>query len=363
MKLLKDFTDGLAILLAVLLLIYCCTLYVKYKPDETKLEEGKTKIGLFIETSQSNRDMLQLTFFLLLSAAAGICLRKRPEFGIVFACIALSYVLLLREGKSIPKYPNVVVILAVCHAAGAIVYAAADDRTTGKLSCARGGILTAAGALVFSTVSNVYQAIFLKSAEDAAVLKEAHLEIPAKFRQIPELVRLARLEFEDGNTSSATDIVFELGRDVKATGLKLSFLNSIDEEQFSSYLRLSVLLFASVILCIALCRRFRLISAAVAALPFVYSAVQLQRDMLSALSLPILVFTLTSALCMAASFEQNGLIPVEETERQMNAEDEEAENAPPDADPAGLSGKDSTEDTSDNNSRSKDDSEEEIYYT
>ena len=54
MKTLRGFCAGIAILLAVLMVVYLVTLYVKFKPDEQKKENGKGKPVQFIPDSAAS---------------------------------------------------------------------------------------------------------------------------------------------------------------------------------------------------------------------------------------------------------------------------------------------------------------------
>ena len=332
MKILKNFTDAIAIVLAILIMIYCLSLYVKYKPDEEKLEE-KTKISLFLAQSNANKDLVRMAFALVLSAMTGILLRKKPEFCIISSAAVLAYILELKENGSLTKHPNVIIILTFCHLAGAVIYAAAHDRKNGTLSCACGGICSSALALCVSTYSNVYQSILGKTAEAAAYLEEAGLQIPAKYRLVPDLVELVKRHCELDGLEDATQLLYLAGKDVQFDYMKTYFIKNLDSGQFSVYLRLSILIFASVVLCTALCRKYGFISAVTASVPFIYSFVMLQSDRLSSLAMPILVFTLVAAVCAAVSFDQRGRISVEDAEAAENLEEEEESRENPENDP------------------------------
>jgi hypothetical protein len=328
MKTLKNFTDGLAILLAVLILIYMLTLYAKFKPDEKKVEAGESKIVLFIESAQTNRDCLRMVFVLLVSAAAGFLLRRRPETGIVFSCFALCFVLLLFANHQIPKRPMVVVSLTLCHAAGALVYAADSDRKTGGASCPNGGLLCGAGMLTLSGVVLHYQTLARRTADILASLSDNGVSLPDNVRFIPGLADLIRRRYESEGRLAAEDLAIDFSSGLRYGTMKTRFLESVDAEQFSVYLKLSILIFAAAVLCFALRRKSRLLCALISAVPVCFCAVELQKDRLSSMALPLIVLALWFAATHFIFFETDGTPDAETSEELANAVEEAERTAP-----------------------------------
>ncbi len=321
MRVLKNFTDGIAILLAVFILLYTVTLYVKFKPDEKEIESGESKAVLFLEESQTNKDCLRLIFVLTISGLAGFLFRRRPEFSAAFAVFTLCFILIMFDYNMIPKRPMVIISLTAAHTFGSLAYCIDFDKKTGGFSCPNTGILCGAGAMTLAVTALGYQHSALKSADSIKILKENGVSFPENIKFVPQLAELIKRKFLSDGEFEAEDVAYDFSSELKFETVKSHFLDTVTEEQFTIYLRLIILLFAAVVICFAFRNRNRWLAAIASSIPLIYCIFQMSFDRLSAMPLPIIVCTLCMALCHFASFESEGSPDAEKSENDQNGLD------------------------------------------
>lgn len=317
MKLAKIFTEGLAVMLAVFILIFVLTNYVKYSPKEEKLEES-SKLELYLEEkAESDVLYLWLAALLFLAVGAGIALRRMPAVGAFLSVLPTGYALTLLSWKHLPTRPMTVVLLCFAYTAGSVVYAAAEERRLKRNVCANAGILCALGGLAVTGVSAFFQGRAATVADLVEEMSEASLSISKKLGAFPTLVRMIWARFACGEQSSASKMASNFEKSLNTKGTRLYFFMNIDAEQFRIYLRLALLFFALAVLWFVFRGKLRPLAAVLSALPLIYAYHHLMRDNLSAMPLVILLFALMSAVLGFVSFEQGGRVPVSEVERQQ----------------------------------------------
>ena len=320
MKPAKSFTDGLAILLAVLLLIYLLTCYIKYNPGEEALLE-ESKLTLFFESSVHYRQHLYLTLMLSMSVAVGMILRKRPGFCLLFSCAPLCYALTMYASKDLTVHPMIIILGCLAHTAGSIFFAAAEDRRLGKNFLSNGGLLCTLSALALSTACTVRQSAAASVASIVKEMETAGINLPSKIHSNTDVIRRIYDLYIRRGTSYASGMAGDYSREFEAEGIKLYYLGSIKGEQLSVYIRLSLILFGLAVLWFFLRRRHRGLAALIAFIPPVYLFINLLFDRVSAMPLMLMALTLIAAVCAAADFDQHGKIPVSELERQQFLEE------------------------------------------
>lgn len=335
MKIAKIFTEGMAILLAIFILLYLLTCYVTYNPDEKKLEEHG-KLELYLE-EKANTDVyyLWLCVILAASAAVGIFLRRMPAVGAFASVLPTAYALTLYLNKSLTKRPMTVVLLCTAFTLGSVVYAAAEERRTRRNICANAGILCALGGLAVTVPCAVFQRLSASVSEEVEILKEqGEMTVSAKLRCFPELVRMIYARWKIGETDTASKMLADFERSIDTKGTKMYFYRNIDPEQFTAYVRLALVFFAVAVLWFAFRGRLRPVAALMSFLPLGIAFFQLQNDRLSGMPMVILPFALMCALFGFVSFEQGGREPVSEFERRQILEEltEPAETDPLDSD-------------------------------
>lgn len=364
MKKAKSFTDGMAIFLAILIMIYLLTGYVKYNPGTQDSEDDEPTRFL---DSGTNRQYLNIALMLAFSAATGIILRRKPGLAVLTSALTLGYVLTILDNNLLNKYPMVVTLFCLCHAAGTFVYAASEDRRTGSYSCLGGGLLCAGGCFILTSHTAILQNTAASVAGYVETLSAEGLAVPVRLQPVRGVVDMIYVRYLSGGISSAQNMSNIFSNRYSMEGIKLFYHNSIDGEQYTVYLRLSLLLLSAAVLAPVL-RRRRLPAMLVTLLPVIYAFVQLQRDCLS--TMPLLVLTLCAFCAFGGivSFDQHGLAPVSQVERREYLEETAADAAEPLAgEPLAAGQVDEAPDgegTGDRDTFGDDDEEEEeIYYT
>lgn len=315
MKTLRGFCAGIAILLAVLMVVYLVTLYVKFKPDEQKKENGKGKPVQFLEAAAHNRIYLRLLFFVCLSAAVCLILKKAPAAGAVSAVLLLAFVGELFSASLLTKRPMVISVFLLVHALANIALCAVRDRFTSSRNCAWGSGLCLGAAGLMTGAAAYFQNVFSKSAEAAAELEEASITVVSKVRAFPELMDTVVRIFRNEGDSAARGAASDFALDLNIGQLQTSFFGSINEEQLSDYKKLLLVILASAVIALALRRRLPVVSAAVSFLPFVWCAFAIPADKMSTLALPIMITSLGAGLLAAGSVQRGlGRDPAEESE-------------------------------------------------
>ena len=292
MKVLKNFTDGIVFLLALFILIYTVTLYVKFKPDEEKIQEGESKVVLFLEDSQTNKNCLRLFFVLFVSGIAGFLFRRKPEFSSLFAVFTLCFILMMFDFNMIPKRPMVIISFVAAHTAGTLAYCADHDKIHGSSSCPNSGLIGGVGALVLSLNAISFQLSAIKSASSIEFLEENSVSFPENLRFYPQLAELIKKKLLVDGRFEAEEAVMRFSSELRFETIKSHFLETVDENQYSIYLRLVILIFAALILCFALRKKSPWLAAVISFIPFLFCALELTRDGLSTLPLPIMICTL-----------------------------------------------------------------------
>ncbi len=305
MKFLRAFTAGIAILLAVLILIYLVTLYVKYKPDEKKLEKGESKPVQFIKSAQHNKDYLRLAFFLFLSAAAAAVFKRQPEIGLVASVLLLAFDAQLIANSQLTKRPMAITILILAHLIAAFALCAESSARLRRRPCRVAGfcLFGLSGAAAAWTVR--YQRIFETSAKIEESFPESTFTISPQVRAYPDLVSIILRKFQNYGEDEARSLLSDFNSDIEIGQMRLKLLNTIDPEQQKAYIRLLLLLFGAAVLIFAL-RRFGKLCALLSSLPAISVAFNILFDKTSTLTLPLLVMTFAAFCCFAADSAVRG---------------------------------------------------------
>ncbi len=304
MKNLRAFTAALALLLAVLIAIYAVTLYVKFKPDETKKENGQGKALQFIRATQTNRDCVRMIFFLLLSAAAAVVFRRRPGIPLVFATLTLAFDAQLVANGQFTKHPMAVMILVVAQVLSAFALCAAYGRETGGRNARNAGICLSVCAASVSAITIFAQKRMAQSDMLTSVLPDGGFTISPQLKLYPDLVSAVVRKFENYGEDAARDLAGDFSGSIEAGAMRLKFLNSIETGETAAYTRLILALFACAVLAFALGKLPKL-ATAISALPFVSVAYCVLFEKMSTLTLPLMVMTFVSFLCFAADGMRN----------------------------------------------------------
>lgn len=349
MKRIKLFADGLAVLLAVLLLIYLLTCYMKYDPSEDLLKD-KGKIRLFIDNNLSYRIYLYIILTLCFSALVGTVLRKLPYLCVLASVIPLCYVITVFAAGSLSYHPSLIIVFTMFHAVGTVFFAAGEDRNApGKHYTALGGWLCQLSALALAVFCTVKQFAIASVANQIKEIEDAGIYVAVKLKSFPDLIRRIYTVFLSLGTDAARSMETDFARDIDVEATQMYFLNSLDSEQAGTYLTLSIML---VIICAAwflLRNRSRRIASLLTLVPPLWLFICLETDKLSTMPLMLMTLTLFAAVCALTDSEEYGKLPVSVTERQM-FEEEEAERA---------AEEEKRKRTQDN---TEEEEEEEVYY-
>lgn len=324
MKRIKLFADGLAVLLAVLLLIYLLTCYMKYDPSDELLKE-KSKIRLFIDNNLSYRIYLYIVLTLCFSVLVGIVLRKLPYLCVLASVIPLCYVITVFAAGSLSYHPSLVIVFTLFHAAGNVFYAAGEDRNApGKHYTALGGWLCQLSALAVAVFCTVKQYAMASVADMIKEIEDAGIYVAVKLKSYPNLICRIYTVFNSLGTDAARNMETDFARDIDVEATQMYFLNSLNSEQAGTYLTLSIMLAVIIAAWYILRNRSRRIASLLTLIPPVYLFICLETDKLSAMPLILITLTLFAAICALTDSEEYGKLPVSVTERQM-FEEEEAE--------------------------------------
>ena len=305
MKTAKTVTNGLALMLAVFILLFLATQFLGYHPSDDALKKD-SKLNLFFDQNEVHRDYLRLFFLLCISAAAGLLFDKLPELGVLSALFPLGYALLLLSVKRLTKHPMVIVSLCLAHLCGAVVWCGYQDRKGTRPCASNASLLCSLTSLGLSGYVLYYQSLLRSVSEELAALKEAEITVSAKVRFVPDLIRMVAAKLKNFGASEARDMLTDFGRETDVSAWKIKILDSVTEDQFANYLRLAILLFGTAVLIFALRRWLKLTPALLSALPFLYAAIKIHADGMSALSLPILTASLFALVCGIVAFDQHG---------------------------------------------------------
>ena len=325
MKTAKSITNGLALLLAVFILLFLATEYIGYHPSDDALKET-SKAELFFEQNEMRRDYFRLMFLLCLSAAVGLLFDRLPEFGVFSALLPLSYALLLLPLKRLTKHPMVIVSLCLAHLCGAVVTCGYKDRSGKGHHASNASILSSLAALGCTGYSLFYLGKLRAVSAELEALDEAGVTVPTKVTFSPDLVRMAAMKLENYGESEAREMLSSFSREINFTALKTKILDTVKEDQFTFYFRLAILLFGAAVLMFALRRKLRLIPAVLSVVPFVYAAFMIHLDHMDTVALPILTTTLFAMICGITAYDQYG-------KGHDPAYDEEPAPEPPSDDP------------------------------
>ena len=299
MKLLRAFTAGVALLLAVLIVIFLLTLYVKFKPDEKKIENGISKPVQFVKSSQLNRDLVRITFFLVLSAAAALIFKRQPQICLTISVLLLAYDAQLIVNGQLTKRPMAITVLILAHVISAFALCAGRKGDDGRRAARGAGFAILGCSFVSAAYVLRYQRLMLRSSMLTAVLPDNSFNIPPQLRAYPDLIEMIVRKFENYGEEAARDLSSDFTTAIETGQMKLKFLNSINTEEIKAYTRFLLLVFAAVVLCAGL-KRFRTLSALPAALPFVSVCYCAFFEKMTTLSLPLIVMTLAAFCCFAA---------------------------------------------------------------
>ena len=339
MKTLKKFTDGLAICLAVLALIFVLTNYLgfdfkaydeKYSEDallekeeedaklpEEQREEVLSKIEYFFRQSPESKDYFLLSVLLLTSGGLGFLLRRFSGVSMVLSTLPICYALTLFDAEKLIKYPLTVITLSLSHCVGAIVFAAAECRRRPTLGCPMGGIACGLLAAIGGAYSVYLQKIVSATSGYAHFLDEAGVTVPRDMLPIKHVVESLYFRVTRGDVETAQNMISNFRDDlVDNAGARLIY-STVNTIETADYKRLVLVLFAAAVLSLAFVLwRKRGFAAAVAAIPAVYVFMLLLLGKISTLTLPIVLLTLVMAIAVGAYREAEGEPPVSELDRE-----------------------------------------------
>lgn len=339
MKTLKKFTDGIAICLAVLALIFVLTNYLgfdfkaydeKYSEDallekeeedaklpEEQREEVLSKIEYFFRQSPISKDYFLLSVLLFASGGLGFLLRRFSGVSMVISTLPICYALTLFDAEKLTKYPLTVITLSLSHCVGAIVFAAAECRRRPTLGCPVGGVACGVLAAVGGAYSIYLQKIVSATSGYAHYLDEVGVTVPRDMLPIKNVVESLYFRVTRGDVEAAEDMISNFRDDlVDSMGARLVY-GTVNTLETPDYKRLVLVLFAAAVLSLAFVLwRKRGFAAAVAAIPAVYVFMLLLLGKMSTLTLPIVLLTLVMAIAVGAYREAEGEPPVSELERE-----------------------------------------------
>ncbi|MBR3963837.1 MAG: hypothetical protein IKJ80_00325 [Clostridia bacterium] len=360
MKTLKKFTDGLAICLAVLALIFVLTNYLgfdfkaydeKYSEDallekeeedaklpEEQREEVLSKIEYFFRQSPESKDYFLLAVLLLISGGLGFLLRRFSGISLVLSTLPICYALTLFDAEKLIKYPLTVITFSLSHCVGAIVFAAAECRRRPTLGCPVGGIACGVLAAVGGVYSLYLQNIVSATSGYVHFLDEAGVTVPRDMLPIKNVVESLYFRVTRGDVEAANNMISNFRDDlVDNMGARLVY-GTVNTLETTDYKRLVLVLFAAAVLSLAfVILRKRTLAAIVAAVPAVYAFMLLLLGKISTLTLPIVLLTLVMAIAVGAYREAEGEPPVSELEREeyeafIAEEEKDSPAAEPDGD-------------------------------
>jgi len=306
LKKFKALTDGLAILLAVLIIIFLAANYVKYKPDTQKVEKGISKLYQFFDNTQTNRDYMRLAILLCLSSAVSMIFRKRPEISVLTSLSVFAYVINMLFNKQLSEHPMVVTILSLCHCIGCLIYCAYRDRFEDKHHLSNASVLCSAGSLGLTAYILTFLLKYDSVREMGEKIAESGISLSHKIRFDTTFVSLIYEKLINSGVDEARDLSLSIAYDVKVSSLKNYFLSSLEPEELKSYLFLLIFILVPTVLIVIMRKKLRFIPVVLSAIPCVYAIIAVHAGKLSALPLSITVMTVATFLCSYAQFDQYG---------------------------------------------------------
>jgi hypothetical protein len=339
MKTLKNFTDGLAICLAVLALIYVVTNYFAFdftaydekysdealiekeeadaKLPEEEREEVLSKIEYFFRQSPESKDYFILSALLLTSGGLGFLLRRFSGISLVLSAIPICYALTLFDAEKLIKYPLTVINFSLAHCIGAVIFAATECRKKQSLACPIGGVACGLGA----TLCGVY-AIHLQNAVSSVsghihYLDECGITIPKNMMPLKNIVNDVYFQVSRSNLENANEMISNFQEDLVDSMRARLVYGTVNTLESVDYKRLVLVIFAAAVLSLFfVMRRKRGVASLIAAAPAVYTFMLLILGKLSTLTLPIVLLTLVMAITVGAYRESEGEPPISELERK-----------------------------------------------
>lgn len=305
MKTLRAFVNGLAVMIAVFILIYLLATYAKFTLPDAKAEAGISKVRAFVEQAQFNRDYIRLLLFFSLAALSGILFKKKPAFPLFVAVMLCAFVLQLYANGQLTKRPMVLTIFAAVIAAGDLILCAWQDRLTGSMTLSRAGLAATAVSLAICSVCSVYQHGLYVISDGLTKLEENGIKISDKLKGSPRLLRMVIDSYENRGTDAARELYYHFNRQIDPGEMKEKFFGSLDGADFRAGLALTLLVFASAVLCFVCAMRKKtlpaaLISSVPAAAAFIFNIT----DRLDTLGLPVMLTLSVSFVCFAAEYGQ-----------------------------------------------------------
>ena len=244
----KNFTDGLAVFLAVLIAVYIMTGYIKTDSGKNASLSMTEKIEKLI-TTQSYRIYINIFLLLVLSAVVGILIRRLPSLGVVASALPLAYELFLLTQKLLTKYPTAVILFTAAHAVGALLYAEVSDRS-GRTRLARplGAAIVGTLGAAFSAYTAVLCERVLTSADAVAELKTHGLVPGVAVQTIRGAIDRIYAVYLTEGTSTARTLGSEYLKSLGESGVCAAFRRTVEGDHISAYLGVAVLLFGAAIL-------------------------------------------------------------------------------------------------------------------
>ncbi len=308
MKTMKNFTDGIAVLLVLLLSLWLLLNFSLFNTAQDKLEaeannatadgedalndetEEKGRFELFLDQSDENEYAFKLCLLLATSAFVGFATRGVPLLSTVVTVACAAYAFALYGISALPKYPNAVLILILVHASGAVAFAVAEDRRRRTHFALWGGMLSAAGGVATCVAANAFQRAAAKSASVIDLFAEKNVKYNPVFKSDVSVMERLRAVYESDGAAGVRSLSEELTDDLDFGALKTEFLSNVEAPEATTYLRCAILLGAVALLCFFLCRRGRGGIAALASLlPPTYVFFSVLRGGMSAFPLPVAV--------------------------------------------------------------------------
>lgn len=339
MKTVKNITCGIAICLAVLITIYLLTAFVKFKPDEGDvLEDGTVEevdgaIEQFLDSNIKYEEHLNLIILLLISAAVGLALEKLPSLGVISSAVALCYALTLLRLDELDKYPMTIVILTLTHTAGAMIYAATatvDEQKRRPLfsPASSAAVLLSTGALAVGSYVVFLQHQATKTAEYVEIMAQDILTISPRLTTIPHVIESAYRVFTMHGAEEARMVLVTSLNEFEAGTLRAELANTINADEMTTYLKLVIILLATIVFSLVL-RRFSRIVAAISFIPPLYAFLSLMNDSFTSATLVLLTLTTAAAICAFSAIghkERASLVDADGNELPFDEWDEDEEH-------------------------------------
>lgn len=312
MKKVRALKDGIAILLAILIIIYVASLFFKFKPDEIKVEKGISKLYQFFNGTQSNRDYARLAILFFLSGLIGIVFQKQPALSLFASASLFAYTLTMYSNKQLIKRPMVIVILCLMHLIGNIMYCAMYERKDGKRHSTFAGALCGAGALCASLSTLFYQQRLYVVRDMTEELKTNAVVLGNKIGFYPDLVTLVYNKYKFYGADDARSMVTDFNFDLEISSFKNYFLNNVKMDQIKDYIRISVCILVCIVLIILFSKKLTFIPAVGTAGAFLWIFFASLADKFSSLTLALLGMTLCACVCAFLNMTRSSEIEDEE---------------------------------------------------